>query len=1040
MGLMEDIWDIDRQRKRIIENQKYVDAWSKQLDQQIRQNAYNSYEMPQDELQRATSLSDEGRANLMRRLAMMPTAPQEEPSTYDVLAGTAKSFVGNWNLDSTANEIGTDINAIHRGKENYVQQEVNDARRATAMYGLSDIIEPEIKENAETHFEEIKENVPKLQAQYREQQKYLEDVNQQHHLDNAGFIGKQAVGIASSLPNMMERMGRTYLTSAVGGLLAPVTGGTSAVAGSVAGQVLGAKYAFDTQYAQAYMDAIDKKASPEIADFFATTSGSIEAGLGQLPFLKFGKGSALGSILAEGGEEAFTEFLHISNELYHNVGDPTFKKAIDSGDYLTAAKMAGERMLQAGTTGAVMGAGMHGLGKLGNAVQNKFTGKNAEQEVQPEQPNTDNQPSEEPVSEPQPKRDTTSPFGINNPEQSEFVDEDGNVTKTQPQQTTNPINSATDEQIANIENHDTGLAEKIRNSQELLAGEDLTDDERQGIQQQLNSHLTYAQKQGWIESQAVKSEQKIANNSLFSKAKSKIVDLFNFATQSNEYDWEDIADVSQVEVERIKQATGLEIDTSYKHVMETNAIKHALNRHGDEKAETNYGQVAITKDDFELIPEIIYSPDEVVAGGKAKQTNLDTIKYKKTFDDGTTYVVEEVRKRRNKLAFKTMYKVKPATTGAPMQKAPSIRSKPFPAPKQVSDGSITNVQNDLQAGQQGEVASEDQDTRYSFAGVNAKKADLDSLEMAKEAEDIPALEGGVYDWQRGTDGKWRFEIDDSKSKLKEISRLKNFLKGGRTNLGDIFEHKELFDNYPELKKVDVVDRNLGEKVRGQVAQGVNSAGKRVVRIELNENLSPEEKRSVLLHEIQHLIQEREGFATGSNDEVSGFDAYYRSAGEVEARNVQKRADFTDIERAEIPHWETEDVARSDQIVHFEHPASQHSQSPIKSVEANIKRGKERMTQAILNKADVKRGMYNNEFGWVDFVWGDDGLTKPLNRKGEPKGKGISHIFEARARKNGMTTDEVSQMLVNDIVETIAKGTVLNPNPKNIAKVKLYGII
>ena len=105
----------------------------------------------------------------------------------------------------------------------------------------------------------------------------------------------------------------------------------------------------------------------------------------------------------------------------------------------------------------------------------------------------------------------------------------------------------------------------------------------------------------------------------------------------------------------------------------------------------------------------------------------------------------------------------------------------------------------------------------------------------------------------------------------------------------------------------------------------------------------------------------------------------------------------------------------------------YSRSPMKSVEANIKRGQERMTQAILDKADVKRGMYKQEFGWVDFVWGDDGTTKGVNRFGEPRGRGLAHIYEARMRKDGLTEQQVTQMLTNDIVETIAKGTPKQSN-------------
>lgn len=101
-----------------------------------------------------------------------------------------------------------------------------------------------------------------------------------------------------------------------------------------------------------------------------------------------------------------------------------------------------------------------------------------------------------------------------------------------------------------------------------------------------------------------------------------------------------------------------------------------------------------------------------------------------------------------------------------------------------------------------------------------------------------------------------------------------------------------------------------------------------------------------------------------------------------------------------------------------------SQSAMKSVKANIARGQKRMNVAILNQSDVKRGMYNTEFGWVDFVWGDNGITKPKSKKGEIIGKGISHIIEARMRKDNLTYPQAVRMLTYNIVETIAKGTAV----------------
>nr|WP_314741337.1 LPD23 domain-containing protein [uncultured Haemophilus sp.] len=83
-----------------------------------------------------------------------------------------------------------------------------------------------------------------------------------------------------------------------------------------------------------------------------------------------------------------------------------------------------------------------------------------------------------------------------------------------------------------------------------------------------------------------------------------------------------------------------------------------------------------------------------------------------------------------------------------------------------------------------------------------------------------------------------------------------------------------------------------------------------------------------------------------------------------------------------------------------------------------------MNTAIAERRTVHRAMFNHNLdGCVDFEWGDDGLTKPFNKKGEPVGKGISHIIEARMRKDGMSYEQVVRMLTQDIVETIAKGRV-----------------
>ena len=98
-----------------------------------------------------------------------------------------------------------------------------------------------------------------------------------------------------------------------------------------------------------------------------------------------------------------------------------------------------------------------------------------------------------------------------------------------------------------------------------------------------------------------------------------------------------------------------------------------------------------------------------------------------------------------------------------------------------------------------------------------------------------------------------------------------------------------------------------------------------------------------------------------------------------------------------------------------------SRSAMKDTDANIRRGRAAMNRALVEKADVRRAMYRNDIGWIDFVWGGTGRVLP---NGKTKGAmGLAHVIESRMRKDGMSRDEVVGMLTNDIVEAIARGKV-----------------
>lgn len=144
---------------------------------------------------------------------------------------------------------------------------------------------------------------------------------------------------------------------------------------------------------------------------------------------------------------------------------------------------------------------------------------------------------------------------------------------------------------------------------------------------------------------------------------------------------------------------------------------------------------------------------------------------------------------------------------------------------------------------------------FSVGGVNAKTAEVGRLADAERMEQGGADSETVRrqtGWYRGYDGKWRFEIDDSKMRFinhREESR--------RTwKLDELIRHDALFAAYPELRDYTVLNFGISDDVEAAFYPGLN-------RITLDPRLSRAEKRAALIHEIQHAIQLIEGFTAGA---------------------------------------------------------------------------------------------------------------------------------------------------------------------------------
>lgn len=169
----------------------------------------------------------------------------------------------------------------------------------------------------------------------------------------------------------------------------------------------------------------------------------------------------------------------------------------------------------------------------------------------------------------------------------------------------------------------------------------------------------------------------------------------------------------------------------------------------------------------------------------------------------------------------------------------------------------------------------------SFAGEKAITANVGKLDQAKAMLEKGADE--VEIWQKTgwfkdeIDDKWKFEINPRGGELKPNPPR-------NTVLYNVLNDEKLYEAYPELQlyKVEIAGEYNPAvlKALGSSNGGFIPSQKMII---INEKAT--DFKSTLYHEIQHAIQEIEGFSAGA----SGKDGkYWLAGGEVEARNVQKR--------------------------------------------------------------------------------------------------------------------------------------------------------
>ncbi|MDQ6226047.1 PLxRFG domain-containing protein [Pseudomonas aeruginosa] len=222
--------------------------------------------------------------------------------------------------------------------------------------------------------------------------------------------------------------------------------------------------------------------------------------------------------------------------------------------------------------------------------------------------------------------------------------------------------------------------------------------------------------------------------------------------------------------------------------------------------------------------------------------------------------------------------------------------------------------------------------QYSFAGRNAVGANLHALSTAQQriaiGENAEAVRRDTG-WHRSADGKWRFEISDHQASIAVAGETAGAIinmahlnaindERSRPTVGDVLNHPQLFAAYPDLQRIPVALMPEGVTALARLRRFATGN-----QVEVQANMPRTEVASAILHELQHAIQIREGFAMGgsarafvSNFDKTGAATYRRLAGEVEARNTQARLKMTPRLRRDIAPDESADIPASQVLVSF----------------------------------------------------------------------------------------------------------------------------
>jgi hypothetical protein len=332
---------------------------------------------------------------------------------------------------------------------------------------------------------------------------------------------------------------------------------------------------------------------------------------------------------------------------------------------------------------------------------------------------------------------------------------------------------------------------------------------------------------------------------------------------------------------------------------------------------------------------------------------------------------------------------------------------------------------------------------FAFGGINAATADKEALARAEKMETAGASREDIWTdtgWFRGVDGRWRFEIDDSKSDFDLKGAMDDGWQQNQTwPLDHLLSHKSMYAAYPDISAKGISYRDFPEGYDDAAAAVSRKGDVITLNSRYRDFKNEKTMRSFALHETQHLAQREEGFAKGGGhrdftpDELAAerarlqniqaskpnvsdwasFDAspavsemsdkdiagslYRRLAGEVEARAVQKRMDMTPDHRRARPPWLDYDVPEREQIVRTGASGPQYAFGTVTSPNADINA----YTTAVIMS---KRGASKEDI-WRATGWFKDASGKWRFETDEPSEIRTVADAKAHAERQGMSKDQ-----------------------------------